>query len=380
MKPSDSLCLFPFSNIEQRTDGTYAPCCKWKGSLSLKNATPLEAFQSEEMNQIREKFRQNQTIVNCLECHAFEKSGGESMRLVGRKYFKVQESLDHFEKYKTPKKIELRLGNTCNMSCRICNPSSSSLWVTELTRQGLITQENKEEFEQYKGRDFFSLPHAREDFLKLLPGLTEIQFTGGEPLLNKEHELLLQELEKNNVLSRLILRYNTNGSLLPKETLRLWEKAREVHLNFSVDDIGMRFNYERYGVDFNRVHENLKQIRDLSRSHPHIIPNLFVTVSCFNFFYLDDYFRFFNGLMPVTLSLLSFPAHFNVRALPSPLKKMITEKFKGVAEVKDIITYMNAEDWYEEQKQSFHANIKRSDLYRNQNFSDFFPELSVHYF
>lgn len=376
MNHGDSLCLFPFSNIEQRTDGSYAPCCKWKGSLSLKNATPLEAFQSEEMNQIREKFRQNQTMVNCLECHAFEKTGGESMRLVGHKYFKVQESLEHFEKYRTPKKIELRLGNTCNMSCRICNPSSSSLWVTELSRQGLISNP---EFEKYKGHDFFSLPNAREDFLKLLPGLTEIQFTGGEPLLSKEHELLLQELEAHNVLERMILRYNTNGSLLPKETLRLWSRAKEVHLNFSVDDIGERFHYQRYGVEFARVHENLKQIRDLAAISPNIRPNLFVTVSCFNLFYLDEYNRFFNDFMPVIYSLLSFPAHFNVRALPFTLKTLITEKYQGQAELRDIIAYMNAENWYEEQKQVFRETIKRSDLYRKQDFNDFFPELAPHY-
>lgn len=344
----------------------------------MKNVTPLQAFQSEEMNQIREKFLRNQPLPNCLECHAFEKSGGESMRLVGRKYFKVQESLDHFEKFKTPKKIELRLGNTCNMSCRICNPSSSSLWVTELAKSGEIS---KVDFVQFKEQDFFSLPEARQDFLKILPGLTEIQFTGGEPLLSKEHELLLLELETRNVQQTLILRYNTNGSVLPAETLRLWKKAKEVHLNFSVDDIGQRFNYERYGVDFEKVHENLKKIHAIAESHPNIRPNLFVTVSVFNLFYLDEYFAFFKDFMPVTLSLLSFPLHFNIRALPESLKKSITEKFAGsdLTELQDIIAYMNAENWYEEQLSAFKFNIKRSDLYRQQNFSDFFPELSVHY-
>ena len=59
------------------------------------------------------------------------------------------------------------------------------------------------------------------------------------------------------------LNYNTNGTVRPsKELIELWSQFKLVQLDFSIDDIGPRFEYQRYGAKWPEVTENLQWFID----------------------------------------------------------------------------------------------------------------------
>lgn len=61
------------------------------------------------------------------------------------------------------------------------------------------------------------------------------------------------------------LNYNTNGTILPsQELLNLWKQFRIVQLDFSIDDVGNRFEYQRYPANWNEVIGNLRWYIDNS--------------------------------------------------------------------------------------------------------------------
>jgi sulfatase maturation enzyme AslB (radical SAM superfamily) len=93
-----------------------------------------------------------------------------------------------------------------------------------------------------------------------LSKLRHVHFNGGEPLLSKEHVEFLKEIPNKQQVS---LNYNTNATILPdKDLLDLWSKFKLVQLDFSIDDIGARFEYQRYPAKWNQVTHNLQWFID----------------------------------------------------------------------------------------------------------------------
>jgi molybdenum cofactor biosynthesis enzyme MoaA len=89
-----------------------------------------------------------------------------------------------------------------------------------------------------------------------LSSIQFIHFNGGEPLLSKEHVKLLHAIEHKD---RVHLNYNTNGTILPnKELLDLWEKFKLVQLDFSIDDVGEKFEFQRFPAKWAQVTDNLQ--------------------------------------------------------------------------------------------------------------------------
>jgi MoaA/NifB/PqqE/SkfB family radical SAM enzyme len=89
-----------------------------------------------------------------------------------------------------------------------------------------------------------------------LSALKMVHFNGGEPMLSKEHVKFLHAVPDK---SQVYLNYNTNGTILPNQELQqLWSSFKLVQLDFSIDDIGHRFEYQRYPAQWNNVVKNLQ--------------------------------------------------------------------------------------------------------------------------
>ena len=59
--------------------------------------------------------------------------------------------------------------------------------------------------------------------------------------------------------------YNTNGTIrVMQSVFDLWSKFKLVKLDFSIDDIGERFNYQRTNADWKTVEENMFWYRETS--------------------------------------------------------------------------------------------------------------------
>ena len=131
---SNSLCILPWISLEATPTGNFRPCCLAEDSIVdnegnaydiAKGDTLEQAFNSEYMDVLRDQFLQGKHPSTCKKCWALEASGGESKRIISNKKFGVDTS------NKKLSFLDLKLGNICNLKCRICGTWSSSKWAQE---------------------------------------------------------------------------------------------------------------------------------------------------------------------------------------------------------------------------------------------------------
>ena len=81
--------------------------------------------------------------------------------------------------------IDIRLGNRCNLRCRMCSPHSSRLMIEEFCE---IERKDPQEpwIQNYLTFDWYKEKEAWEKLEPHLTNLDRLHFAGGEPLIIKE--------------------------------------------------------------------------------------------------------------------------------------------------------------------------------------------------
>lgn len=259
-----SICLDPFKNISiefRQNIKDVAPCCLIRG-------TPVEDinfYKNETLIEYREQWLRGSVPDKCEVCIKSEHQLGNSRRLgTQRRYRDWGKDNTDIELLS----MDYWVGDTCNLKCIICGPHSSSQWKEELN---IPLAEKKSVVNQnWKELD--------------LSSLRTIHFNGGEPLLSKEHVKLLDEVPNKG---QVRVNYNTNATILPTaELLKLWEQFELVQLDFSIDDLGDRFEYQRYPAKWQSVTENLQWFIDNCPVNCMFAVN--TTVSILNYANLDN--------------------------------------------------------------------------------------------
>jgi sulfatase maturation enzyme AslB (radical SAM superfamily) len=211
-----------------------SPCCLH----STHPVTTIDFTNDITLSKIRNQFDQNEWPAVCAEkCLTQEKLGKSSRRQGSNQWYK-DNGLDNNDVELI--RLDYWTGDICNLKCAICGPNNSSAWKEELKipiieRKATINQ-------TWNDLD--------------LTKLQFIHFNGGEPLLSKEHVSFLESIPNPATVH---INYNTNGTIRPtKHLIELWSKFKLVLLDFSIDDIGERFEYQRYPAKWDQVTENLQ--------------------------------------------------------------------------------------------------------------------------
>jgi MoaA/NifB/PqqE/SkfB family radical SAM enzyme len=203
----EKICMLPWISIETSPIGTARPCClavdeitKLDGTkYSLRENTLEEIYHSDYMQDLRKDFLAGNKPETCRRCWDEEASGRTSKRMNSR--VRLKEYYDQVDWQNTnPDQlwfIDLKLGNICNLKCRICGSWSSSKWAQEeinytdqLYKQAGIPYDRKTHL-AYKFLQDGAWPRESEacwDNLRtLLPNIKYLEFTGGEPFLIEQH-------------------------------------------------------------------------------------------------------------------------------------------------------------------------------------------------
>ena len=137
----EKICMLPWISIETSPTGTVRPCCLAKDEIvredgtnyNLKENTLEEAYHSPYMRNLREQFLAGQKPETCQRCWDEEAAGRVSKRMNSR--IRLKEYYDQVDwSNLNPDQlwfIDLKLGNICNLKCRICGSWSSSKWAQE---------------------------------------------------------------------------------------------------------------------------------------------------------------------------------------------------------------------------------------------------------
>lgn len=374
---SSTRCPMPFIGIDIETNGLVKPCCIYEGSIGNINDQNLdEIWNSQELKQIRNDLESGKKIAGCRQCWVEEKSTNNSKRI--RELAQFDDSV-----YSQPqlKRLDLKLGNTCNLKCRICNYESSSLFNSENQQikkayptvdVRVISKENADRYKWHRNNNFWS------DLLVYGAQIEQLDLMGGEPLLDKYHQDILQHLIDQDLAKNITVNYTTNGTIVPDfEVLR---KFKQCCFTVSGDAIGKRFEYNRYPAKWDEFVRNLHQIRKQADS---ILVSY--SVSNYSLFGIPDALDYY--------SAHNFKIWFNyVHLLESSNAQNLLPELKE--QFKDIVAARRNEDWkktgvdidevinfidVQENENEFRKFIKHCQLrdkYRNQDFREYLPEFA----
>ena len=329
--------MLPWVSIETSPIGTSRPCCLAIDEITdadgvkydLNKHTLTQIYQSGYMQDLRQEFLDGRQPATCKRCWDEEAAGRVSKRINSR--IRLKEYYDKVDFSNTnPDQlwfIDLKLGNICNLKCRICGSWSSSPWAQE--EMAYLPKVKKKDHLAYTFLKQGAWPRENPQFWDnlraLLPNIKYFEFTGGEPFLIKEHFELLQYAVDNGYSKDIEIHYNTNGTVFP-DFVDVWKEFKHVEIAFSIDNMGARFEYERYLAKWDEVRVNLAKFTDL-RSRKLTI-HLCTTINIQNVYYLPEICDWVSTQTfdHIYFNMLHDPWHINIGRMTSEAQLLVINR------------------------------------------------------
>jgi len=394
-----TICMLPWISIETTPIGTARPCCLAREEITQNdgikfdlNKDTLETiYHSQYMQNLRRQFLAGEKPATCKLCWDEEAAGRTSKRINSKVRLKELVSLVDWQN-DNPNQLwflDLKLGNICNLKCRICGSWSSSKWADEELKYMPIGYDKKQHiaYQWLKQGAWPQNPNTLfwENLRQLLPNIKYLEFTGGEPFLIQEHIDLLEFAVKTGDSKHIDIHYNTNATQWPEDLIALWKDFGRVDIAFSVDNVGKRFEYERYGANWTKANEIIDTVHMMKKSQTNITTQLCFTVNIQNVYYLDELLDWANTKKfgDVYFNMLHSPDHMSIQYMTLNAKKMVINKLQNTVwkstkyqqEINNIIQFI--ENGPGSNGEEFLRKMKKADVYRRQNFKDTHPEIAI---
>lgn len=317
-----NFCYAPWTNIHLNPQGSYKVCCAGTVDLGNLKISPIDdVLRSKKLLDIKTAILNNEEHANCSTCIRHEQRSSSSERgwyndIAQNKTIEIK-SIDsqHLQN------LDIRWSNTCNLSCVYCGHEASSQWAI------------------LKGQ-----PAERIDYSNTLSGilkfieenkstLKNLGLLGGEPLLQKENELLLEVID-DNVNINLV----TNLSV-PLENNKIFKKLltkNKVIWDISFETIEDRFEYVRRGSSWNLIVKNINFLKDAIKDKPGHLIGITGQFSVYNALDLSKINKYFhdNDFPQPRWNELTYPEILSVAKLPS---KFIQQ---SIIELRESIQYI----------------------------------------
>ena len=282
----DTFCPLPFSHISTMPHGEIKLCCRARPPAEGENPNVKDKdfnlkdyWHSEYMNEVRDDLILGNKNQQCGNCWKMEDNNIVSLRmnrimdLMDKDTYRkpVEHYLINREvEFKIPL-IELKLSNVCNFKCRMCWPKDSSKWVTDWDKvKEFYSSDDKEYIEEIvESNDLrktrvMNLYEKDEHFvghlLELMSTVEEIEFAGGEPLMDPIHYRVLASIPNPE---NVTLKYSTNLSIMKMgkhNVIDLWKKFKSIKLTISIDGHKDLNTMIRRGSDWELLKSNIKLI------------------------------------------------------------------------------------------------------------------------
>jgi len=393
--PHEKFCVLPWVSIETSPIGTVRPCCLAIDEIVDNNGNKFKLAESDfqqmqnsdHMRQLRRDFLDGKQPQTCRRCWQEERAGRTSKRmhtLDRLKHMGISEEWS--EDAKPLMFLDLKLGNICNLKCRICGSWSSSTFATEELNFISDREDKKTSFHYQMLRDG-AWPRNSDNFWHQLDAhmseVRYIEFTGGEPFMIREHFDLLRRLVDRGYAHQIEIHYNTNGTQYPEEAEDIWRHFRHVEIAFSIDDVGERFEYQRTNAGWSEVNHNIELFRQMRSRNRNITLQVCCTINAFNVMYLVDVAHWINrqNFDFIYWNMLHDPYYFSIATLPERAKQAASQRLTSDqiptefrAEFDRVIEFMM--NGASNDGTILRMKIKDLDLKRRQNLKNASPELA----
>jgi MoaA/NifB/PqqE/SkfB family radical SAM enzyme len=343
--PQDKFCVLPWISLEASPVGTVRPCCLADDEIlddegrkfELSTANFRDIQNSNHMRRLRQQFLDSEQPQTCRKCWSEERAGRTSKRMHTLDRLKHMGIGSEFTADAKPLMfLDLKLGNICNLKCRICGSWSSSQFAAEEIAN--THPDKRKTSHAYTMLRAGAWPRDNPQFWdqidSVLNDIRYIEFTGGEPFLIEEHFDMLQGMVDRGIAHQVEIHYNTNGTQYPEQAEAIWKHFKCVEIAFSIDDVGERFEYQRSNAVWTTVCENLDRFRDLKEIYPNIELQVCTTVNVFNVRYLGDVAAWLEhnreSFTFVYWNMMHDAWYFSIACLPDTVKAVIAEYLNSV--------------------------------------------------
>jgi sulfatase maturation enzyme AslB (radical SAM superfamily) len=297
--------------------GTYGFCCiAWRGFLKdekgqpvhASNTTPDEAWNARSLRDIRKAMVKGEKLDMCNKCWFQEDTGKNSYRerhnnewtqRLGEE--EIHRRVKETEKYDghlstPPDFLDLRLGNLCNLKCRMCNVFNSSQIEKEhiefKTNNRYADMWTKQWPSDINGPPYDMTWVEAPSFWNVLngyvPKLKKVYFTGGEPTLLQSTYDFMQEMVNQGVQDKVDLMFNTNCTNAQPRFLEMLSKFKHVQIQASIDGTGLVNDYIRAPSHWETIKKNFIALGEL----PNVKLNMSPAIQMFNIMNIDEIIKF----------------------------------------------------------------------------------------
>ena len=390
---SPTICPWPWTTIHVATNSHLSHCCEARDfPISAQDTSLQDFWNSKEIQNVRATMLTGKWHDSCLICKKREKNNIKSKRQMalykadtsgwhGYTTEQIKKLILKGTRVTEPiKQIDIRFGTTCNLSCRMCGPWSSSMWAQ-------IVDENKEAFEEigwndpvYQSKMSIKSQKSRwwqqKKFLNSLidacGGLHSLNITGGEPTLIPELVDVLKQVNKD-----CLIQLTTNGTLFNKKLYNELSKFKNTWFVLSINGVGDTYNYIRHPGDWNTVNSNVPKFKDYVKEI-----SVETATTIFNILDIANIWEwaYKNELDILHPNWVSEPQWTSVYAIPENVKSIamvkvskVRKEFEELREnfTSAILSAKFDPTFFEE----FKINCKLQDKLYNKQLTNYLPEL-----
>ena len=351
----------------------------------VRNPTALH--NSKIKKQARKEMLEDKRPTECQYCWNVEDSSSsfsdrifKSSEPWSEPYFDEISKSDWRSDY-NPKYAEVSFSNTCNFKCAYCGPEYSSKWMEEINEFGAYNLSY-----EYNGtrrmdeRNTKPYKHSEQNpyvdafwewFPELYESLDTFRITGGEPLLSKDTWKVLDyiiDTEKPNKNLKLSINSNlgVTDELIDKlieklEIIIKDNKVKELIIFTSCDGYGKQAEYTRFGLDFEKLFQNVDKILT-------ILPRVTVVVmSTFNIFSVFSYEKLIKKIHKLKHKHYNTKRYWN-SAIILDTSYLRHPPFMSFRILKDYIGVEYFDRWIKYMK--FNSTFRSLNFHKTQSLSD----------
>lgn len=418
--PSESFCILPWIHLFAGELGILRPCCMTLGERDHVNRNPdgepyvvyhpagiEEAWNAPFYREIRRDMLNGRRPQVCNRCWRDEDLGMRSYRQDSNKIFKrhiasavAQTTDDGTAPTSLIRSADFRLGNFCNLRCRMCSPVSSKGLISEWADYYDLPKDD-ERLIQLRELDWYSKDAFWNTFEQYVPHIDLLHFAGGEPFIIPQMFDFLERVIEMGRAQDITLSYVTNLTVFPERIFELWPHFKRVKVVVSVDGFDEVDTYIRYPTNWQKLDRNM-QLLDIESDGLLGVTelNINTTVQVYNIFRIDELIdyaaRTFKNFRPPNLSILTYPNYHSIQILPLDMKQQAAERLNDVkkrfdgqwpahwqgeplerllSSIDGVITHMLETD-HSEILPEFRRWTTHLDQSRKQRIGDVVPELT----
>ena len=309
----DNFCVMPFVHGFV-TPNIISPCCAYSNKIKLNSKKKY--WQSEQLKNIQKNMLDNVRDSGCDICWKKEDRGFSSLRQHSNQiYAKELKQIRQGFIPKEPIYLDLRLGNLCNLKCRMC----ISEWSSQIA--GEILENPNEDWIDTPTQKLYGLHDDSWETIEIwIPYVKRVFMTGGEPTIIKRNLDYIDKIIQSGHAGEVELIFTTNATNINKKFIEDSKKFKNVNFNVSIDAVGKLANYIRNPSDWKTIVKNMNLLYESGMG-----VSFNTTIQWLNMTRLDEIFEYIEnckiGFGGIWFQLVTDPFYLDPIFAPKFMKE-----------------------------------------------------------